>query len=77
MATELNKQGLLTYEQCGAIITDTMVESLAQLQKMELETFTRIITGDAPVDEFDNFVKSWNDLGGAKITEEINSFYGL
>lgn len=77
MATELAEQDLLTYDQCGAIVTDTMVDSLAQLEKMELETFTRIITGDASADEFDTFVENWNRMGGSKITEEINEFYGI
>lgn len=77
MATELAEKDLLTYDQCGAIVTDTMVDSLAQLEKMELETFTRIITGDASVDEFDTFVENWNRMGGSQITEEINEFYGI
>lgn len=77
IATELAEKDLLTYDQCGAIVTDTMVDSLAQLEKMELETFTRIITGDASVDEFDTFVENWNRMGGSQITEEINEFYGI
>lgn len=77
MATELAEKDLLTYDQCGAIVTDTMVDSLAQLEKMELETFTRIITGDASVDEFDTFVENWNRMGGSQITKEINEFYGI
>ncbi len=76
IATEKAEQGLLTYDKCGAIVTDTMVDSLAQLDKMELETFTRIITGDAPIEEFDTFVENWNSMGGAQITEEINAYYG-
>lgn len=77
MATELAEKNELTYDMCGAIVTDTMVDSLAQLEKMELETFTRIITGDAPIDEFDSFVENWNRMGGTQITEEINEFYGF
>ena len=76
MATELNEQGLLTFEKRSALITETMIDSMATLEKMELETFTRIITGDADIDEFDRFVEQWNDLGGAQITEEINAYYG-
>lgn len=76
MATELNEKGLLTFEKRSALITETMIDSMATLDKIELETFTRIITGDASIDEFDTFVKQWNDLGGAKITEEINAYYG-
>lgn len=77
MATDLAEKNLLTYDQCGAIVTDTMVDSLAQLDKMELETFTRIITGDAVIDEFDSFVENWNRMGGEQITAEINEFYGI
>lgn len=75
MATEKNELGELTFDKCGAIITDTMVDSLSQLDAMELETFTRIITGDAPIEEFDNFVKQWNSMGGEQITTEINDYY--
>lgn len=50
--------------------------SMATLDKLELETFTRIITGDAGIEEFDAFVEQWNALGGEKITEEINAYYG-
>jgi putative aldouronate transport system substrate-binding protein len=75
VASGLAAKNELEYEQCGALVTDTMVESLATIQKLELETFTRIITGDAPISEFDNFVASWNRLGGQRITEEINQWY--
>ena len=42
------------------------------LQDLELETFTRIITGQASVDEFDQFVERWYALGGEQITAEVN-----
>ena len=35
----------------------------------------QIITGEKPVEAFDDFVKQWNDMGGAKITEEANEWY--
>lgn len=76
MATELNEEGLLTFEKRGALLTETMIDSEATLDKLELETFTRIITGDASIDEFDRFVAQWYDLGGEAITEEINAYYG-
>lgn len=52
--------------------TPTMVQKLATLKKMELETFTRIIMGDASLDEFDTFVANWGKLGGDNITKEVN-----
>jgi putative aldouronate transport system substrate-binding protein len=52
--------------------TPKMVQRNAMLSKMEQETFTKIILGDAPVNEFDNFVIEWNKLGGEDITREVN-----
>jgi len=54
--------------------TDTMVKRLANLNKIESETFTKIIMGNAGIDEFDKFVKQWNQLGGEDITEEVNAW---
>ncbi|MCL6457560.1 MAG: extracellular solute-binding protein [Gorillibacterium sp.] len=51
--------------------TETMGEKWAALEKLEKETFTKIIMGAAPIDDFDKFVTTWNDLGGKQITEEV------
>ncbi|MGG3280993.1 hypothetical protein [Paenibacillus solani] len=39
------------------------------------ETFTKIIRGAASVDEFDQFVLNWKNLGGDQITQEVNEWY--
>jgi putative aldouronate transport system substrate-binding protein len=44
------------------------------LDKLELETFTKIIVGESSVDEFDSFVEKWYKLGGDQITTEINEW---
>lgn len=54
--------------------TDSMAEKNATLEKLQLETFTKIITGNADIDEFDNFVENWEKLGGTTITEEVNDW---
>ncbi|MCD9022539.1 extracellular solute-binding protein [Cohnella silvisoli] len=54
--------------------TDTMTAKMASLDKIRLETFTRIIMGSASIDEFDKFVSQWNSLGGADITQEVNDW---
>ncbi|WP_108992495.1 extracellular solute-binding protein [Paenibacillus agaridevorans] len=46
----------------------------ATLDKLELETFTKIIVGESPIDEFDSFVEKWHKLGGDEITNEINEW---
>jgi len=77
LATTYAEQGLLEYDMKGAIVTDAMVDSQATLDKLELETFTRIITGEADISEFDTFVDQWNLLGGEEITESMNEYYGF
>ncbi|SEO37856.1 extracellular solute-binding protein [Paenibacillus sp. OV219] len=53
--------------------TPAMVEKESNLQKRELETFTKIIMGDS-VDTFDKFVEEWKKLGGDQITQEVNDW---
>ncbi len=56
------------------IPTPAMVQKEANLKKMELETFTKIILG-ASLDTFDQFVSDWKKLGGEDITKEVNEWY--
>ncbi|QJD85013.1 extracellular solute-binding protein [Cohnella herbarum] len=58
----------------AAISTDTMLKRDATLQKLELETFTKIIMGDS-LDKFDKFVENWKKLGGDDMTKEANEWY--
>lgn len=51
--------------------TKTIEQKWAVLQKLEDETFLKIIMGEVPLTEFDNFVSQWNNLGGKQIIEEI------
>ncbi len=51
--------------------TPGMVNKWVNLKKMEDETFLKIITGAAPVDSFDQFVKDWKAQGGDDVTAEV------
>ncbi|WP_162341514.1 extracellular solute-binding protein [Paenibacillus paridis] len=51
--------------------TPTLVEKGSTLEKMELETFTKIIMGESSIDAFDEFVTNWKNLGGDAITAEV------
>lgn len=53
--------------------TPTMATKKATLDKMEQETFTRIIMGES-IESFDKFVSDWKNLGGDQMTEEINQW---
>ncbi len=55
--------------------TELMAEKQAYLNKLELETYTRIIMGSSPISDFDVFVNDWNSNGGADITAEVNAWY--
>ncbi|MDU5951046.1 MAG: hypothetical protein E6Z15_28795, partial [Paenibacillus macerans] len=55
--------------------TPTMSQKGATLDKLQEETFIKIITGSAPVSDFDAFVENWKKLGGEQITKEVNEWY--
>lgn len=52
-------------------VTETMKSNNANLGKLEEESFVAIVTGAKSIDEFDTFVKSWNEQGGTQITAEV------
>jgi putative aldouronate transport system substrate-binding protein len=45
------------------------------LKKLEMDTFSKIIYGNAPITAFDEFVKAWKSSGGDDITKEVNDWY--
>ena len=51
--------------------TETKKSNGANLDKLEEETFIKIITGELSIDAFDKFVEDWNSQGGAQICEEM------
>ncbi|WP_020620534.1 extracellular solute-binding protein [Paenibacillus daejeonensis] len=54
--------------------TPTMVERKSTLEKLQNETFVKIILGE-PIDSFDKFVEDWKKLGGDQMTQEVNEWY--
>ena len=52
--------------------TDTMKSNQANLDKLEEETFIKMIIGELSTDAFDKFVEDWNTQGGAQICEELS-----
>ena len=45
------------------------------LDKLQDQTFMKIITGDQSIDTFDTFVEQWKKLGGDQLTKEANEWY--
>lgn len=64
---EINGIFSATYTQ-----TQTMQTKWSKLQRLEDETFLKIILGGAPLDTFDQFVEEWNRQGGEQITREVH-----
>lgn len=63
-------------------INDKLLSPLAsdgkykeELKKIEEEAFIRIITGDKPLDHFDEFVAKWRSSGGDQLEKEANEWY--
>lgn len=53
-------------------VTPTMETKWANLEKLENETLLKIVMGEMPVEQFDQFVQQWYQLGGEEITKEVN-----
>lgn len=47
----------------------------AELTKLRDETYISIITGDKPIDYFDEFVEKWFAMGGEQLYKEANEWY--
>ena len=73
--TEFAASGQYIADAYAGPSTDLMNEKMAYLDKLETETYTRIIMGTQPVDYFDSFVQEWMNNGGTEITAEVNEWY--
>ncbi|HHV97281.1 MAG TPA: ABC transporter substrate-binding protein [Clostridiaceae bacterium] len=47
----------------------------SELDRLRDEMIVAIVTGDKPVDYFDEFVKIYNEAGGDELTKEANEWY--
>ena len=46
-----------------------------EIKTYRTETWLKIISGDLPIDAYDDYVKEWNKLGGEILTKEANDAY--
>lgn len=70
---ETANEGVMT--QFQALPTTTMIERGADLGKLVDESIISFISGEKPLSEFDAFVQQWKDLGGDKVTDEVNEWW--
>lgn len=52
-------------------VTASMQTKWESLSKLESETMLKIITGEQPLDYFDEFASTWKSAGGDTITQEV------
>lgn len=68
-------KGMLQNNMFVAAPTETMTSRMSTLEDLQNEVFTKIIMGEAPIDDFDKFVSDFYTLGGTEITAEVNEWY--
>lgn len=71
----MSEEGRIMINKFVGAPTETMTEKLSTLETMRDEVFTKIIIGEASIDEFDTFVEDFNNLGGSDMTAEVNEWY--
>lgn len=54
--------------------TNTLTKTESILNKEKTEAYVAFIMGARPVDEFDDFITTYNKLGGGKIAEEMKAY---
>lgn len=74
IADHYEQSGQLLYDQFTGGITATMVDRQEILRDLQLEAYMNIVHG-SPIEEFDQFVEDWYELGGREITAEVNAWY--
>jgi len=55
--------------------TPTMQKNGPALKDLQVETFTKIIMGEEPLEAFDTFVENWGKQGGTQILNEVNEWF--
>ena len=53
--------------------TETMVTDWWSHEKLESDTYLKIVNGESSLDEFDRFVENWYQNGGETITKEVRA----
>lgn len=67
----VSKKPMVKVESLFYNTTPSMEKSWAALQKLENETYLKILTGELPIDAFDSFAQTWLNQGGNQITQEV------
>lgn len=69
-----DQRGLGLYNAYQGAATPAMAERMSTLNRLQDDTFTKIIMGELPIQAFDEFVTEWRSLGGNQMTLEVNEW---
>ncbi|MCL2867377.1 MAG: extracellular solute-binding protein [Clostridia bacterium] len=72
---EAGGNDIVTFNKFVGAPTESMTTYKGYLDKLEQETFTKIIVGELPLDAFEDFVNQFYAFGGTEMTEEVNAWY--
>lgn len=72
---EMDDMDNYQYSAYDTSATNKMNECTTSLITLTKETLIDIITGNKEVDSYDEFLETWNSLGGAEITKEADEWY--
>jgi putative aldouronate transport system substrate-binding protein len=53
----------------------SMLDNTAILEKLFLDYALKIVSGEIPVEKYDEFVTEWYAQGGKQITDDVNAWY--
>ena len=75
VAEETDAAGAIVNDLNFGPTTETEAARGSTLDQLRDEIIEQIITGEQPVDAFDEFIESWYALGGEDIVREKNEWY--
>lgn len=75
MKIVLEQKGIRLKNEFMGPLTQTMGSKNELLLKLYKDTYSKIIYGQAPLDDFDKMVQNWKASGGDTITQEVNEWY--
>ncbi|MCI8783542.1 MAG: extracellular solute-binding protein [Dorea sp.] len=70
----LVREGKYELNRYYGLPTDVMNARKDILDKMTEETFTKMVMGELPIEQFDEYRRKWMELGGEELIEEVNAW---
>ena len=76
VAEPIISAGDVIKNQVWAVTPDSIAKIGTTLDDILTQGYTKIITGEEPLDYFDTLVEEWKTAGGDTATQDVNQMYG-